>query len=155
MFTTGVFCSFGFSYDPWYMVTTTPACFWRPNPHDYEHNLAFVELVLGPRRTTNDHISGGLGKDTDSCANRRWGYALELLRLDTGLWSAPELIHHCQGKLCCPGGVRETRHKLWQCILVSRLLSLVGGEFLIGTLNQNKLLKLSFCCAQLCYVIVL
>lgn len=75
----------------------------RPDDAIIQHNLALIELALGPERGD---------------AQKRWDSARDLLKVDNGSWSSPDYItHHCTGRHCCPNGVTETRTKLWLAIL--------------------------------------
>lgn len=84
----------------------------RPSEEIRRHNLALIEIALGPSPADGTNESG----------KHRWAAALDLLKVDNGSWSDPQCItHHCGGRFCCPNGLKETRAKLWVAILVARL----------------------------------
>ena len=79
----------------------------RPDPEVRKRNHAFLELVLGPDDSANNLVA------------KHWQRANELLDVDTGNWGdRMHVWHHCDGFLCCPGGIKQTRMRIWMAILV-------------------------------------
>lgn len=50
----------------------------------------------------------------------------DLLAIDNGRWDTFKVYHHCRGLFCCPNGVQETRHKLWNAIVAPQMNTTVG-----------------------------
>ena len=75
----------------------------RPDASIKSWNETLLSLVIGPR---------------EKGTRRKWDLAEELLKVDNGPWNDPQHIYHCCGGLfCCPGGIRETRSKVWSAVL--------------------------------------
>lgn len=99
-------CTFGLT-----RLTDLTDLIGRPDPLVQKRNRAFLHLVLGcnPDRASSDWDSW----------HRKLQLGEELLKLDTGDWHGKVIFHHCRGIDCCPGGIVESRGKLWVAILVS------------------------------------
>ena len=81
----------------------------RPDPAVRKRNKCLLSLVLGQEPDPSEKIS------------RRWELAEELLDLDTGSWGdTHQIVHHCRGMFCCPGGIEQTRKRLWIVISATR-----------------------------------
>ena len=80
----------------------------RPDNNIRAMNELLVSLTIGERRQEGTEDSS------------KWGPANDLLSLDNGNWTNPRKIqHYCKGMFCCPGGIQETRAKIWTAVLAA------------------------------------
>ena len=102
---------------PYLSVYVSSACkhtlplIWhcRPCAETIRRNRQLVQQAVGGRPPAGD-------QSEDATARRRqWELADVLLGLDTGSWGNNHITHHCN-LYCCPGGVRESRMKIWSAI---------------------------------------
>ena len=75
----------------------------RPNPEIMHRNYCFLELCIGSNNMDK------FKREVD-----------DLIGLDNGSWSSKHIHHHCGGVFCCQN-IGETRAKLFNAIVVSRL----------------------------------